>query len=89
MPVFCRTETKTTMDGEKLRFGNTGLVARKVYRNFELCLMLITAFVLGGLVASVVLTGAGAATGMLFTAGIAVSLGVVVVLAEKLDGSGY
>jgi hypothetical protein len=73
----------------KHRFGNTGLVAQKVFENFEVCLMLIAAFLFGGIMTSVVSSQAGVAMGLIFTTGISVGVGLTLVAADLFVKDGY
>jgi hypothetical protein len=69
------------------RYGNTGLLAKVVFDNFEVCLMLVAAFLLGGMMTSVVAAGSSIAVGLLFTTSISVGIGLTVVAAELfIDG---
>ena len=72
---------------KKHRYGNTGLLAKAVFENFEVCLMLIAAFLLGGIMTSVVAAGSSIAVGLLFTTAISVGIGITIVAADLfVDG---
>jgi hypothetical protein len=71
----------------KHRYGNTGLLAKAVFENFEVCLMLIAAFLLGGLMTSVIAMGSSIEMGLLFTTGVSVGIGISIVAADLfVDG---
>jgi hypothetical protein len=71
----------------KHRYGNTGFLAKVVFDNFEVCLMLIAAFLLGGVMSSVVAAGSSIALGLLFTTSISVGIGLSIVAADLfVDG---
>jgi|GEM_PF-3057401 hypothetical protein len=70
----------------KHRYGNTGFLAKIVFDNFEICLMLIAAFVLGGMMTSVVAVGSSIALGLLLTTAISVGIGLSIVAADLFAG---
>jgi hypothetical protein len=77
------------MATKKHRFGNTGFLAKAVFENFEVCLMLIAAFLLGGMMTSVVAARSSIALGLLFTTAVSVGIGLTVVAAELFVADGY
>jgi len=70
------------MATKKHRYGNTGLLAKRVFENFEVCLMLIAAFLFGGVMTSVVASQASVAAGLLFTTSVSVGIGLTLVAAD-------
>lgn len=70
--------------GEETHFGLTGKIAVTVYENFEVILMFILAFVLGGVSAPILLYSASFSTSILFITGITVLLGLTLVASAIL-----
>ena len=70
----------------KHRYGNTGVLAKVVFENFEVCLMVLAAFLLGGMTSSVVASGSSTAVGLLFTTAISVGIGITIVAADLFGG---
>jgi len=64
------------------RFGNTGVLAEIVYENFEVCLMLMTGLVVGGLLTTVVGAEAGPAAAVWTGAATSVAVALAVVAAD-------
>lgn len=67
------------------RYGNVGILAIVVYRNFELCLMFIAGFVFGGLMSVVGYTGSGMAAGIWLASATAVCIGLTLVATHLFD----
>ena len=63
-------------------------MAKRVFKYFELCLSVVTAFVVG-LMAFVISSGLGTAAGMLFSGGIAVGVVLTVLVTHLPDRPGY
>lgn len=76
------------MSPEGSRFGNTGILAKAVFNYFEICLAVVTAFVVG-LMAFVISSEMGTAAGMLFSGGIAVGVVLTVLVTHLPDRPGY
>jgi len=74
----------THMGSEKPRFGNTGLLAKTVFKYFELCLALMTALVVG-LTAFVVSSEMGTVSGLLFLGGIGIGAVLTVLVTQLPD----
>lgn len=64
------------------RFGNTGLLAETVYENFEVCLMLMTGLVVGGLMTTVIGAEAGTAAAVWTGAATSVAVALAVMAAD-------
>lgn len=73
-----------------VRYGNVGIMARIVFENFELCLMLIAAYILGSIVAPVTATIFGVEisiiTTVLMTSGIALIIVGTHIIDRELFG---
>ena len=70
----------------KHRYGSIGVLAKVVFENFEVCLMVLAAFLLGGMTSSVVASGSSIAVGLLFTTAISVGIGITIVAADLFGG---
>jgi len=69
------------------RYGNVGLLAIFVYRNFELCLMFIAGSVFGGMMSVIGSAGSdmGIAVGIWLASGTAVCVGLTIVATHLFD----
>ncbi len=70
----------------KHRYGKTGVLAKVVFENFEVCLMVLAAFLLGGMTSSVVASESSIAVGLLFTTAISVGIVITIVAADLFGG---
>ncbi|MFB6283646.1 MAG: hypothetical protein ABEK59_06895 [Halobacteria archaeon] len=72
---------------DQVPYGFTGKLAVTVYENFEVTLMFILGFILGGLTAPVLLYSAGFSIGIIFITTISILLGLTMIASEILTGN--
>ncbi|MDY6780252.1 MAG: hypothetical protein SV760_06865 [Halobacteria archaeon] len=71
---------------EPVRYGNTGLMAYLVYENFELCLMLIAGFVLGGVMVPIIAASAGVQPALVLASITSIGIGWTIIAGEITFG---